>query len=340
VSDFKPDIWRLQAQFDTQGLVDALKNDDNGIRRRAAAALRALGAVEAIPAIEHVLDKEPDPETRANLLTALATLQQEQERLREETGQTPDDTPITEVDRLIATLRRGDDDETVIEAAQALGERGSKVAVVPLVMRFNDPSTPIKVRLAVAEVLLELESAPVEVALLGALRSDEWRVRRNAAAILGQLRAEWAIEPLSRALLDDHEVIRKTAFAALRNIGTPAAYESLKQARELLKAKQQAEKQREAEPSEKAAPPKAETPEEEPANTFTDDPQAQSIEGPKRNPPPNDETQKIVWPRRQRKDKKPPEANPTLAPTRPLDPDTLKRSQHFKEQRERSDNEE
>jgi HEAT repeat protein len=73
-----------------------------------------------------------------------------------------------------------------------------------------------------------MDSAPVEVSLLGALRSDRWRVRRNAAAILGQLAASWAVKPLAALLTgDDNEVVRKTAHAALRRIDTAEARAAL-----------------------------------------------------------------------------------------------------------------
>lgn len=345
MSDFKPDIWRLQAQFDTRGLINALKSDDAGIRRRAAAALRALGAVDAVPELEAVLEAERDPETRSNILAALASLQQESERRAAATGELKEKEAVTETEKLVQQLRTGETEDLVIEAAHGLGNKGDKTAVVPLVMLFNDPRTAIKIRLAVAEALLKLESAPVEVALLGALRSDEWRVRRNAAAILGKLRAAWAVEPLSKLLDDKHDVTRKTAMAALRNVGTPEALDSLRAYRDKLRQQEEAAK---------AAPPPQTLHHKEDKTGFEEDTATKAdlssaagdennayemdvldeidddtgpttVEPPKREQP-VDETQKIVWPKRARNKRKP--ANPTLAPTRPLDPSTLDRIQN------------
>jgi hypothetical protein len=104
---------------------------------------------------------------------------------------------------------------------------GDKLAVEPLVLLFNDARMSIQVRLAVAEALLKLESAPVEVALLANLRHSDWRIRRNGAAILGQLKATWAIQPLARALRDSNKHVRRTARAALKHIGTPEARKAL-----------------------------------------------------------------------------------------------------------------
>ena len=230
MSDFLPDIWRLQANSDVDGLTHALTNPDVSIRKRAAAALRALGAFSAIAALETALDRETDPETRSTILAALSILQQEKERKDLNPQETMEMMVISTIDpeikRVIDEVN-GTDNLKAIRAAQALGEKSAKEAVEPMVMRFNSPKTPIMVRLALAEALLKLESAPVEVALLGALRSAEWQVRRNGAAILGQLRAQWAIEPLAKAMFDPNEVVRKTAYAALKRINTPQSQRAI-----------------------------------------------------------------------------------------------------------------
>src|SRR5690606_35402113 len=104
-------------------------------------------------------------------------------------------------------------------------------AAEPLVMLFNDSGKPNNVRLAAAEALLRLESAPVEASLLGALRSPKWEIRRKAAGVLGQIKAEWAILPVHRSIVNDkHEAVRRTARAALKHIGTPQALAALKAA--------------------------------------------------------------------------------------------------------------
>jgi hypothetical protein len=236
VSEFKPDIWRLQAQFNTQGLVTALSNDDAGVRRRAAAALRALGAFHTIPDLKKALERETDEETRATLDTTITMLQQEKDGSQRVADLTPSKVK-TLVEQLIEKLKSTQNSSAIIRIARALGEIGDKQAVESLVLIFNNTEVPIKVRLAVAEALLKLESAPVEVSLLGALRSPEWRVRRNGAAILGQLRATWAVEPLATALRDENEIVRRTALAALRNIGTKEAGEAIEAVRQSLAKK-------------------------------------------------------------------------------------------------------
>ena len=225
MSDNKSDIWRLQAQFDIQGLVDALKQEDHGIRMRAAAALRALGAKEAVPAIRVALINEQDPDVRAILASALDTLSDINEDVL--TANIEPTESLLQINKLIEMLE-SDDPEQVVDAAQQLGEIGDQIAVEPLVLVFNDMKSSMRVKLSVAEALLKLEGAPVEVALLAALRHNDWHIRRNGAAILGQLKAEWAIDPLTKALYDAHPIVRRTARAALQRIGTPTALEALR----------------------------------------------------------------------------------------------------------------
>lgn len=219
VSDLRPDIWRLQAKFDTQGLIDALSNADPGIRKRAAAALRALGATEAVSHLKAVLATERNPDTREAIVAALAAIEPDQETSETEPVDLSHENALTQwIEKLNSS-----DPEQIVEAAQKLADLHDKRGAEPLVVVFNNKALPARVRLAVAEALLQLESAPVEVALLKALRSAKWRVRRNGAAILGQMRATWAVVPLAQALRDENEVVRRTALAALRRLESPEA---------------------------------------------------------------------------------------------------------------------
>ncbi len=211
MSDLRPNIWRLQAQFDTQGLIEALNNDDASIRKRAAAALRTMGATEAIPTLQQMLKVEQDPDARHAITAALDHLLPEQ----------GEKVPV-----LIAQLKSSQP-EAVIYAARALGELKDKTSVEALVMVFHNPQLSGRVRLAAAEALIKLESAPAVVTLLAALRSANWRIRRNAAAVLGQLQADWAVDSLVACLDDENEAVGRTARAAIRRIGTPEAIEAL-----------------------------------------------------------------------------------------------------------------
>lgn len=209
VSDPRPNIWQLQIQSDIAGLTKALSFDEVDVRRRAAIALRALGAASSIPALEAALSQEKDDDVRGAIIDALDFLMQDDAKAQQE-----------KIVEHIAKLGSDNHDE-IIQAARALGELNDKMASEPLIILFHNSTMPPRVRLAAAEALILLASAPTEVTLLMALRSKDWQTRRRAAAVMGQLRTDWAVEPLTAALKDPNEVVAKTAYAALKRIQTP-----------------------------------------------------------------------------------------------------------------------
>jgi HEAT repeat protein len=219
VATTRPNIWQLQSRRDIQALTKALQYPDPEVRKRAAGALRALDAVQAVPALKTALRSETDLQVRTNLVTALHILDHRTDVNRLIKGK--------DVKGLMAALKSRHPENT-IAAARALGELGDRIAVEPLVILFQNTSRPPRVRLAAAEALLQLKSAPAVVTLLGALRRDSWQVRRNAAAVLGQIQASWAVEPLIEALDDPHPIVRRTAAAALRRVGTAEAIAALR----------------------------------------------------------------------------------------------------------------
>jgi hypothetical protein len=223
VSEDRPNIWRLQALADTQGLIKALEHSDPNIRERAAIALRTISAFDAIPAMRKLLTTEDNPDVRTIVTSALVHLLEEQQE--EVEGDKPP-SPPDEITLLIGQLASKEPNE-IIHAAQALGALGDTLAVEPLVMLFNNGALPANVRLAAAEALIELKSPPTVVTALVALRRADGHLRRIAAAMLGHLEADWAVEPLRAALKDENELVRRTARAALKHINTPEAHQAL-----------------------------------------------------------------------------------------------------------------
>jgi HEAT repeat protein len=211
VTDTRPNIWQLQAQGDSKGLIAALQNSEADVCKRAATALRVLGAVEALPALRQALESDPDEDLKTHLQSVIDSLLAEQPKA--------DNEPTSE---LIAQLD-SDDPAVIIKAAYDLGRLQDKTAVDALVRLFHNRQLSPKVRLTAAEALVALESAPAVVTLLAALKSESWKVRRNAAAVLGQLRADWAVERLAERLTDESEHVVRTARAALHRIGTDQA---------------------------------------------------------------------------------------------------------------------
>jgi hypothetical protein len=214
-----PNIWQLQIKGDVDGLIASLRHSESSVRKGAVAALRTLGAWQAVPAIEAALAAETDWQVHAVMMTALQYLDRD---IHIETMIKSRD--IKGLSKMLNSPKV----EDLLTACAALGQIGDRQGVEPLIMAFRNPMMPNKVKLAAAEALLQLESAPAVVTLLGALRRDNWQVRRNAAAVLGQLQAVWATEPLIKAMQDENIAVQKTAVAALQRFGTPEAVQAVK----------------------------------------------------------------------------------------------------------------
>jgi HEAT repeat protein len=225
-----PNIWLMQTQRDTQGLVRALKHTNPDVRRRAAAALRVIQAPNTLAALQVALQAETDSAARIAILAAMEFL------MPIEAPPTPNEQvrkPQSRLERLIDHLN-SNTVSTAVQAAHGLAEMKDLLAVPALIVVFRNTRKPNAVRLAAAEALLALNSAPAEVTLLAALRSEKWHLRRNGAAILGQLKAEWAVEPLNKALYDSNDLVARTARAALRRIGSVEARQVLDEAKPQL----------------------------------------------------------------------------------------------------------
>ena len=213
-----PNIWQLQSRVDIDGLTAALSHADPTVRRKAAAALRALDADPAVPALKAALGRESDWEAQATLLAAIQYL-------------THEDALAVLIEQrnveALVNLLFSDMPHDVLGAIEALGELGDKQATEALVVIFRTTELPDELRYAAGESLLRLKSAPAVVTLLAALRRDDIEVRLNAAAMLGELHATWATRGLIDALDDAEPDVRQAAREALAKLGTPTALKAL-----------------------------------------------------------------------------------------------------------------
>jgi HEAT repeat protein len=213
-ADQQPNIWQLQAQRDFRGLINALQNEAPEIRQRAATALRVLGAVEALPTLRRVIEAEKVAATKKHLQTVLESMLQE----------VPEgELPMASKTRLLVDKLKSGDPAVIVMAARDLGKLQDKTAVEALVMIFHNSQLPTAARLSAAEALIQMNSAPAVVTLLAALNSESWQIRRNGVAVLGQLKADWAVARIADRLSDEHELVQRTARAALKRIGSNEA---------------------------------------------------------------------------------------------------------------------
>jgi HEAT repeat protein len=219
-----PNIWQLQSQKNIQGIIQALDTRDPVVRKRAIGALRVLKATEAVSRLRILYETEFNPEIRQLIQKALEELGGVEEKPKVEEQQNPQE---AQKQALLQRLNSKESND-VIAAITELSSMSDRTVIEQLMAVFRDGKQPPEVRLAAAEALLKLNSAPASVALLGALRKEDWQVRRNAAAVLGQLEAEWCVGPLIHTMRTDaNTTVRKVAAAALRRINNRAAQEAL-----------------------------------------------------------------------------------------------------------------
>lgn len=222
-----PNVQRMFTDGDESGLIDALYHHKPAVRQAAALALADLGSLSASTILPTLMDNEADIKTRQAYWRALAKLGIELEEPVEDT------VAVSRIDRLIQHLHSGVADAS-IQAASALAEMNAQSAVPTLLQVFKTTEYPSSVRLAAAKALLTLKQATPEIMLLRGIQYTDWKVRRNSAAVLGALHADWAVEPLGKLLYDSHESVARTAQNALERIGTAEAQRITQQAKEFL----------------------------------------------------------------------------------------------------------
>jgi len=188
------------------GLLAALHDADVDVRVAAAAALGQIGDATAVPGLLAALH-DADVDVRWTAARAL-------ERIGDAAA----------VPGRLAAL--GDADADVRwAAAVALGQIGDNAAVPGLLAALGDADADV--REAAAAALGEIGDAAAVPGLLAALRDADWRVRRAAARALRWIGDAAAVPGLLAALGDAYADVREAAAAALGEIGDAAAVPGL-----------------------------------------------------------------------------------------------------------------
>ena len=173
------------------GLLDALKGSDSDIRRRAAEALGELGDASAIPGLLDAL-KDSDSDVRRSAAEVLGKLGD-----------------VSAIPGLLDALKDGDSDVRR-RAAEALGELRDVSAIPGLLDALKDHNDA-HVCWRAAEALGKLRDASAISGLLDALKNNDYFVRWSAANVLGQLGDAAAIPGLLDALKDNDYYVRRSA---------------------------------------------------------------------------------------------------------------------------------
>jgi HEAT repeat protein len=215
----RPNIEKMKAQGDVEGLTKALKDRDWSVRREAAAALGDIGDAKAVePLIQALKYEEKSPRLVTTAAWALSKI------------------GAPTVDPLIRALE--DKSKNVrLAAVWALGEIKDSRAVGPLTQMVEPliqtlESRYLSVRGAAGGALKKIGGSKAAGPVVKALKYEDWDVRLAAAGALKQIRDSKAVEPLIQTLKGKGKDgdARLAAARALGEIRDPRAVEPLTQA--------------------------------------------------------------------------------------------------------------
>jgi HEAT repeat protein len=242
---FQPDVEKMEAKGDVEGLIKALEyKKSNGVRCYAAMALGRMREARAVQPIIAAF-KANDPNDLVDrlmfasaaesaladigapaVMPLLATLKDSDQGVRAFAEVALAKIGEPAVEPLIAALG----DESVGESAgMALAKMGTS-AIQPLIGALRASQENVRAYSAMA--LGEIKDLRAVEPLIGALGDNDEAVRSFAAQSLGMLKDARAVEPLITALGDDSADVRKSVAWALAQFDDVRAVESLRAARQ------------------------------------------------------------------------------------------------------------
>jgi HEAT repeat protein len=233
---FKPNIEKMKAKGDVEGLIKALEHKDRRVREGAAFALERLGwkPGDDTEKVRYLIVKREWDDLAGLGGPAVQSLIQ---ALRDEEDEEDEDRDVRigpaealrkigepAVESLIQTLKDWDDDVRY-QAAELLRVIGDARAVEPMVQALYYESLLVMVKeddgawvpFGLVKVL-SLIGEPAVEPLIQALKDKNPRIRLGATSVLGVIGDTRAVEPLTQALNDESEDVRKLAKEALEKI--------------------------------------------------------------------------------------------------------------------------
>lgn len=251
MSLFRPNIKKLKAKHDVDGLIKALNyQKDGNVRAGAAIALGELGDVRAVEPLRAAVLKENEVwHLVIRGLGMLGDMGQIESLMNTAMNESID---YWERNRAVENLciigppavpfiidvLKVDDSSWCTRAADTLGEIGDPRAVEPLIACFNNPlsnslrETRNDVRKRVRLALVKIGTPAFETlsAFLMDKDSDEWEVKLECLRALGEFGGERAVESLIAFLLnedEDSEFLVEECCYLLVKIGDNRAVEPL-----------------------------------------------------------------------------------------------------------------
>jgi len=194
---FKPDIEKMEKRKDVRGLIGALKNDDNDIRRTAVIA---LGNLRDAVAVEPLIRMLQDGDWGIRYRAAMAL------------GEIGD---VRAVEPLVEALK-DEDAEVRMHALKALRRIGDPRAVESLAGMLKEKDKAVRLEAVVA--LGETSDARVVNPLIQMLKDEEIEIRRAAKEALRRIGGP-SIKSLVKALKDKDGFVRMSAADLLEGLG-------------------------------------------------------------------------------------------------------------------------
>lgn len=190
---------KIKDEIDIQ--IDLLKDPDWVVRREAAVTLGEMGDERCVAPLVRAL-RDGDWQVREAVIESLGMI----------------GSPA--VDGILRQLR---DWDTRKAAIRALGKIKDERVLDPLVQQLHSDEFLEDATEALVEV-----GAPAVPRLLTALNDKDEMVRKQAAIILGRVKAPEAVDALIEKLKDKDWFTRLTAAAALEKIGDPRGCDAIK----------------------------------------------------------------------------------------------------------------
>ena len=212
----KPDIKKMERNKDVKGLMKALSfENDESIRRDAAFALGKISdSSTADPIINELNYEKNDVINGSDSDIGESTIEQLINSLNNENIDVRKNAAIAlikigepAVDMLINALEN-ENWRVRWHSAEILGEIKDDRAVKPLINALNDKNNGVISNSIIA--LCEIGEPAVEI-LINALKDGEWRLRWHSAEILGEIKDDRAVKPLTDVLNDENNDVRMAA---------------------------------------------------------------------------------------------------------------------------------
>ena len=198
---FKPNVQKLVASGNIDGLINAARFNDPEIRRSAVTAMGQMRDHRVYHALLNALRDE----SRAIRIEAIIALG----KIRGPSF----------INSLLWSLN--DTDPTVrINAIWALGQIGGQEVVKPLILSMADSEKQVRIK-AVETVISMIDTAIPE--LKKAITGRNQLIRQNVINVLGKTNQMDLVPELIHALGDPVTTVRENAIWALGNLGDPRA---------------------------------------------------------------------------------------------------------------------